>query len=63
MLRLPKTDRFKYVTELEDGKQELIHHMVKRTLKGCNLLDQENLDNALHSKVVDLEDTIKIKYY
>lgn len=55
---IEKIDRFKRVEQLSIVDQEKIIQRIIKALSDNNLLTKENLDNALNSRVYDLEDLI-----
>lgn len=55
---IEKIDRFKRVDQLSIVDQKKIIQRIVKALSDNNLLTKENLDNALNSRVYDLEDLI-----
>jgi len=62
MIKLSKQARFKYVAELDTNIQEQIKKAITEALTASGEYTDEVLDDAMCSKVYDLEDTITIKY-
>jgi len=62
MLKIPSINRFSFVPTLPEETQQTIKRAVTEALTATNDNTEENIENALSGKVVDLEDTIQIKY-